>query len=209
SIFSSYYLKRILEDVGITDNKTVNQINLSNTCWGFINSTCLAFLVYNWTIAAARYTIAHDKRASHAVLAFIYLYSPAYNMALTSETAYLVELFPFAVRSRGITIFQLWGRLAGFFNQYVNPIGIANVGWNCWLGFETSGRTLEELAFSAYSSLRGHTYLTFLNSTVFEGKEIKKRQVKETEQELDHRHLGAPMKFEPAAGGETKPEGEH
>lgn len=56
--------------------------------------------------------------------------------------AFLVELFPFAVRSRGITIFQLFGRLAGFFNQYVNPIGIQNAGWKyylsyvIWLAFE-------------------------------------------------------------------------
>jgi hypothetical protein len=49
--------------------------------------------------------------------------------------AYLVELFPFTVRSRGITIFQWWGRAAGFFNQYVNPIGIANAGWKYYISY--------------------------------------------------------------------------
>jgi hypothetical protein len=84
----------------------------------------------------------------------------AYN-ALTYT--YLVEIFPYAVRSRGITIFQLFGRLAGFFNTYVNPIGLKNAGWKYYLSYvvwlvfeiffvyfmfpETSGRTLEELAF--------------------------------------------------------------
>jgi hypothetical protein len=79
---------------------------------------------------------------------------------------FLVELWPFAVRARGITIFQWWGRCAGFFNQFVNPIGIGNAGWKyylsyvIWLAFEivfvyflfpeTSGRTLEELAFCAF-----------------------------------------------------------
>lgn len=77
--------------------------------------------------------------------------------------AFLVELFPFAVRSRGITIFQLFGRGAGFFNTFVNPIGLKNATWKylisycVWLAFEivciyflwpeTSGRTLEELTF--------------------------------------------------------------
>lgn len=42
--------------------------------------------------------------------------------------AFLVELFPFHVRAKGIAIFQWWGRAAGFFNQFVNPIGIANAG---------------------------------------------------------------------------------
>jgi hypothetical protein len=45
---ASYYLKRILEDVGITDNKTVNQVNVSNTCWGLINATAMAFIVYKF-----------------------------------------------------------------------------------------------------------------------------------------------------------------
>jgi MFS family permease len=76
---------------------------------------------------------------------------------------YLVELWPFAERSRGIAYFQLWGRLSGFFTTFINPIGMKNIQWRwlifycCWLGFEnvfvyfmfpeTYGRTLEELAF--------------------------------------------------------------
>lgn len=54
---------------------------------------------------------------------------------LKGNIAFLVELFPFAVRARGITIFQLFGRLAGFFNQYVNPIGIGNAGWKYYLSY--------------------------------------------------------------------------
>lgn len=77
---------------------------------------------------------------------------------------YLVELWPYAERSRGIAYFQLWGRLAGFFTTFINPIALENIKWRwlifycCWLGFEcvfvyflfpeTFGRTLEELAFS-------------------------------------------------------------
>lgn len=44
----SYYLKRILEDVGITNNKTVNQINVANTCWGLLNGTLMPFIVYRF-----------------------------------------------------------------------------------------------------------------------------------------------------------------
>jgi MFS family permease len=78
-------------------------------------------------------------------------------------TAYMVELWPYAERSRGIAFFQLFGRLATFFTTFVNPIGLANAGWRymisycCFLAFEivfiyfffpeTFGRTLEELAF--------------------------------------------------------------
>ncbi|QRV98587.1 Sugar (and other) transporter [Ceratobasidium sp. AG-Ba] len=204
----SYYLKRILEGVGITNNRTVNQINLANTCWGFVNATFWALSVYKfkrrpmylacticlltvyvgWTTSAAIFTTRGDKAASHAVLAMIFLYSPAYNMGYNALTyTFLVELFPFTVRSKGITLFQWWGRAAGFFNQYVNPIGIANAGWKyyisycIWLLFEvcfvyfmfpeTSGRTLEELTF------------------LFEPEEVKRRQQQHAEEVL---HGGVP-----------------
>jgi hypothetical protein len=75
----------------------------------------------------------------------------------------MVEVWPFMERSRGIAIFQLFGRLAGFFTTFVNPIGLENIAWKwlvvycCWLFYEfvfvyflfpeTANRTLEELAF--------------------------------------------------------------
>ena len=75
----------------------------------------------------------------------------------------MVEIWPYMERSRGISVFQLFGRLAGFFTTFVNPIGLKNIKWRwlivycCWLCFEicfvyflfpeTADRTLEELAF--------------------------------------------------------------
>ncbi|EHL03064.1 putative Hexose transporter HXT15 [Glarea lozoyensis 74030] len=77
--------------------------------------------------------------------------------------AYLIELFPYAERSRGISIEQFFGRGASFFTNFVNPIGVDAAGWKyllMYLGLlvleiltiwffypETYGRTLEELAF--------------------------------------------------------------
>ncbi|KAK3697408.1 hypothetical protein LTR37_017470 [Vermiconidia calcicola] len=99
-----------------------------------------------------------------------------------SFPAFLVELFPYAVRSRGITVFQFFGRGASFFSTFVNPIGLDSVGWkyliaySCWLLFEviciyflwpeTQGRTLEELTF------------------LFEDKGLQERQSMATEKQL-------------------------
>ncbi|KAJ8494491.1 hypothetical protein ONZ45_g13221 [Pleurotus djamor] len=181
---TSYFLARILDNVGIHDNHTKNLINLANTCWGFLNATAFALTVarfkrrtiylicstsillifVGWTIASAQYEMTQSQGSSRAVIAFIFLYSPAYNIAYNALTyTYLVEIFPFHVRAKGISVFQWFSRAAGFFNQFVNPIGIANAGWKyyisycVWIAFEvvfiwflfpeTSGRTLEELAF--------------------------------------------------------------
>ena len=166
---TSYFLARILDNVGITDDRTQNLINLAMACWGFVSGVTLALTVpkmrrrrayltctisltlifTGWTVASARYALTNSQAASRAVIAFIFLYSPAYNIgynaltysaflfrarlpeddALTrTSAAYLVELFPFHARAKGIAVFQWWGRAAGFFNQFVNPIGINNAG---------------------------------------------------------------------------------
>lgn len=81
-------------------------------------------------------------------------------------SAYMVEIWPYAERSRGIAYFQLWGRLAGFFTTFVNPIGLQNAGWRYLISYvvflayeivfvyfvfpETFGRTLEELTFCEF-----------------------------------------------------------
>ncbi|KAI0751147.1 hexose transporter [Daedaleopsis nitida] len=200
---TSYFLARILDNVGVHDNRTKNLINLAMTCWGFVNATALALTVprmrrrtaylictvaltaifTGWTIASARYAITNSLEASHAVIAFIFLYSPCYNLAFNALTyTFLVELFPFHARAKGIAIFQWWSRAAGFFNQFVNPIGIANVGWKYYISYcvfllfevffvyflfpETSNRSLEELAF------------------LFEGEKVREEQQKRIEEQV-------------------------
>jgi len=128
-----------------------------------------------WTICMATYmksearhkidpTYPLNKVAGKLVIFFIFLYSPAYNIGFNSLTyTYLIEIFPYAERTRGLAFFQFFGRGAAFFATFVNPIGLDNIAWKwlivycCWVGFEivfiyfffpeTYNRTLEELSF--------------------------------------------------------------
>jgi hypothetical protein len=92
----SFYMKKILNLVGIMDNRTVQQFILGNTCWGFINAvpialiaprfrrrlmflicTCGTMIVYvAWTVASARFAITQATEAAIPVLVFIFVYSP-------------------------------------------------------------------------------------------------------------------------------------
>lgn len=66
--------------------------------------------------------------AAVATIAFIFLYTPAYVIRYNALTyTYLVELFPYHHRSRGITWFQFYGRGASFFATYANPVGLGNI----------------------------------------------------------------------------------
>ncbi|KAG6859180.1 hypothetical protein C0991_001158, partial [Blastosporella zonata] len=115
---------------------------------------------------------------------------------------FLVELFPYKVRAKGISVFQVFSRSAGFFNQFVNPIGIANAGWKYYISYcifllfevlfvyflfpETQGRTLEELAFCAYMfTLFYDIALTKFTPQVYEDDKVVE-QKRRVEEEIHH-----------------------
>lgn len=185
----SFYLGTILAMIGYKDSWTKTRINLGYTAWSFVNGTAIAIfsprfkrrtmfltgaigmlVVYiSWTAAMAKTQIAIEagktnKAAGITVLFFIYFYSPWYNIGNNALAyTYMVELFPYAERSRGISVEQFFVRGAGFFTTYINPIGMQNAGWKYLIMYnvmicieiltiyffypETQGRTLEELAF--------------------------------------------------------------
>ncbi|KAL2016195.1 hypothetical protein VTK56DRAFT_4084 [Thermocarpiscus australiensis] len=185
----SYYLGDLLAMMGYKDSNFIQKINVSIACWSMFCGVTVSLLVTRirrrvmyltctisllccyvaWTIAMERAQTAQqagtpNMSANVAVFFFIYAYSPCYNMGYNALTyTYMVEVWPYAERSQGISVFQLFGRLSGFFTTFVNPIGLNNVGWRylisycCWLAYEvcfvyfmfpeTFGRTLEELAF--------------------------------------------------------------
>lgn len=96
---------------------------------------------------------------------------------------YMVEIFPYQQRAKGIAVEQLTVRFAVFFNTYVNPIALDAIGWKYYIVYcvwilieiatvyllfpETHNRTLEELSF------------------MFEGKEMQDKIQKNVDKVLD------------------------
>jgi hypothetical protein len=192
-----YYLGDLLKLIGYHDSNYIQKINVSIACWSLFCGVTVSLLVTKirrrvmylactlsllccytaWTVAMQKSQTASkggtpNQAANIATMFFIYAYSPCYNMGYNALTyTYMVEIWPYAERSRGISVFQLFGRLASFFTTFVNPIGLDSVGWKylisycCWLAYEvifvyfffpeTFGRTLEELAFSKLPQFQG------------------------------------------------------
>lgn len=102
----SFYLAKILNQVGITSPRSQNVFNLGNTCWGFINAVIMALSVYRFkrrtmyltsitgilcvyimlTISAAQFANTGVKAAGTTTLVAILLYSPFYNMGFNALT---------------------------------------------------------------------------------------------------------------------------
>ncbi|KAK2010832.1 general substrate transporter [Colletotrichum eremochloae] len=224
----SYYLGDLLEMVGLTQSLVKQQINLGLSGWSLVCAFLVAMLVRTirrrvmylfctisllmcyiaWTISMERAVHAQENNydnqgASIATIFFIFMYSPCYNIGYNALTyTYLIELWPYALRSRGISLFQLFGRLANFFTTFVNPIGLANVSWRylisycCWLAFEvvfvyfmfpeTAGRTLEELAF------------------LFEDKALADQAVGAVEKVIHHEDMDTVHETKSGAAGRTE-----
>ncbi|KAF1931376.1 general substrate transporter [Didymella exigua CBS 183.55] len=180
----SQYFVPIAEKIGITSSYDQVRYNVGKESWGFLVSlvmasitprfprrkmyllcaSCLLAVYTAWTVAQARNRITQSKESGYAVLVFIFLYSPAYCIGYNALTyVYMVEIFPYYVRTKGLSWFQLFGRTAVMFGSFVNPIGLENIDWKylivyvVWLCFEivfiyiffpeTYGKTLEELHF--------------------------------------------------------------
>lgn len=76
--------------------------------------------------------------------------------------SYTVEILPYNIRAKGLTLCFIFTSLAGIFNQYVNPVGLEALAWKFYLVYvvvlvleclaiyflyvETRGPALEEIA---------------------------------------------------------------
>ncbi|KAG8216731.1 hexose transporter [Butyriboletus roseoflavus] len=179
----SYYLNKVFDQIGITGTGTQLLINgilqIWNLCWAvfaafmvnrlgrrllFLLSAGFMTLFYMaQAICFSEYAQHGSAGAGHAVIAFIFLFYAAYDIAFTPLiVSYTVEILPYHLRAKGFNLFNFVISVALIFNQYVNPIALEALGWKyylvyvCWLAcefvflwffvVETKNRTLEETA---------------------------------------------------------------
>lgn len=159
----SYYINKILDSIGITDQAEQLEINGGLSVYNWIVATAICFYVDRfgrrplflistagmlccfvaWTICSARYDISGSPGASIGVLVFIFLDYTAYGLAYNGLlVGYVVEILPFQIRAKGFAVSQISVSLALFFGNYVNPVGLQHAGWkfyilyDCWLAVE-------------------------------------------------------------------------
>ncbi|KAK9360727.1 general substrate transporter [Lipomyces starkeyi] len=171
----SYYLSRVMDSIALV-NGIINIWNwlIALTTSFFVDkvgrrplflvSTVGMLLVFaGWTAASAQFSNDKKDQTGIAVLALIFVYELFYCIALSPlPVAYSVEILPYGIRAKGMAVYVLSTKGAVFLNQFVNPIGLANIGWKYYLVYcmwlsvevaiaycffvETKGYALEEIA---------------------------------------------------------------
>ncbi|KAJ4206986.1 hypothetical protein FSOLCH5_004979 [Fusarium solani] len=192
---TSYYLTLVLNTIGITEAKDQTLINGLLQIFNWIIATFLGALMVDrlgrrflflvstagmlasyivWTGLTSYFVSSRDEAAGRAVVAFIFIFYFFYDIAWTPLLqAYPVEIFPFTLRSRGLSLTYITASTGLIVGNQVNPIAMKAIAWRyyivfcCILGLlfgiiwflfpETKGRTLEEIreVFEGESSTDG------------------------------------------------------
>lgn len=180
---TSYYLTLVLNTIGITEAKDQTLINGILQIYNWLIATFLGALMVDrlgrrplflistagmlasyiaWTGLTSFFIESRNEGAGRAVVAFIFIFYFFYDIAWTPLLqAYPVEIFPFTLRGRGLSLTYITASTGLIVGNQVNPIAMKAISWKYYIVFccilgvlffiiwflfpETKGRTLEEI----------------------------------------------------------------
>ncbi|KAH7349496.1 lactose permease [Plectosphaerella cucumerina] len=180
---TSYYLTLVLNTIGITEAKDQTLINGILQIYNWLIATFLGALMVDrlgrrplflistagmlasyiaWTGLTSYFVESRNEGAGRAVVAFIFIFYFFYDIAWTPLLqAYPVEIYPFTLRGRGLSLTYITASTGLIVGNQVNPIAMKAIAWKYYIVFccilgvlfgiiyvlfpETKGRTLEEI----------------------------------------------------------------
>lgn len=129
----------------------------------FLTSTGGMFVSYViWTGLSAHFVTTHDVTTGRVVVAFVFITFFFYAIAWAPLLqAYTVEIFPYTLRGRGVSVMYISSFVGLVLGNQVNPIAMEAIAWKYYILFccilacllviiwflfpETKGHTLEEI----------------------------------------------------------------
>ncbi|KAL1845249.1 hypothetical protein VTK73DRAFT_795 [Phialemonium thermophilum] len=186
----SYYLTLVLNTIGITKVKDQTLINgllqifnwLASTLGGallvdrvgrrplFLVSTAGMLASYIvWTGLTSHFVTSRNEETGRAVVAFIFIYYFFYDIAWTPLLqAYPVEIYPYTLRGRGLSIAYIASFVGLIVGNQVNPIAMKNIAWKYYIVFCCILAVLFVVIYFLFPETKGHTLEEI--KEVFEGK---------------------------------------
>lgn len=181
----SVYLVQVLRNIGITDPETQNLINGILQIVNYLTALGAAFYVdrfgrrFMFLLSLAGMTVAfvvwtavsakneqqdlENRGLGIAIVVMIFVFFVFYNVAMNPiPVAYLLEIMPYTLRAKSMTVMNTAQFCSIVFNGFANPIALEAIGWRyyivyavvlpvwfvvVWFTFpETKGLSLEEVA---------------------------------------------------------------
>lgn len=152
----SYYLNKVLDSIGITNETKKLQINGCLMIYNFVCSAVFAYFTtlfkrrtlfisstalmattfIIWTVLSAINQERNFKQKSLAngVLAMIFLFNLSYNLGMNGlPFLYVTEVLPYSHRAKGMNIFSVLLQLILIYNGFVNPIAMDAIEWKYYI----------------------------------------------------------------------------
>ena len=150
----SYYLKLLLEGIGITNSTTQLIINgsiqISSFCFailwalsidhigrrklfltGMVGMFCALLILTSCTgVNAPDFPV---RGLANTSVAMIFIFGAFYKMCGTTQDAYFSEIAPYGLRDKTFIIKQTCDAFANLFSGFVNPIGLDAIGWRYYI----------------------------------------------------------------------------
>ncbi|KAH7083007.1 sugar transporter [Paraphoma chrysanthemicola] len=174
----SYYLAIVLRTVGITSVTHQTLIAGLLQVWNLIFASAAALSVdrlgrrplflASASIMLVGYILVTGLSGSFAesgnpatgiaVIPFLFVFFAGYDIALTPFlTAYPCEIWPYRLRSHGLTTTWITAVVANFFNTFVNPIALESIGWKYYFVFVVVLIAMFITVYFYYPETRGYT----------------------------------------------------
>ncbi|KAM0543283.1 hypothetical protein ACHAPJ_012367 [Fusarium lateritium] len=174
----SYYLAIVLQTVGITSVTHQTLISACLQIWNLIFASGAAFSVdkagrrtlflASGGIMLVAYVIVTALSGSFAqtgssatglaVIPFLFIYYAGYDIALTPLLySYPCEIWPYSLRSRGLTSAVWFSMLSLTFNIFVNPIALEALGWKYYIVFVVILVAMNIVVYFFYPETKGYS----------------------------------------------------
>ncbi|KAH9909950.1 general substrate transporter [Xylariomycetidae sp. FL2044] len=172
----TFYLSSVLKLAGVTSEKQQFAINLGQYVVGFAaaltgicfidrlgrvpmlvggTAACAALLA---TMAGLTAGATGVVAGQNAIIAMVFLFQVAYSSTWTPLSfSYCAEVLNFTIRAKGMAFYSVFTSATGFFNQYVIPIGLADIGWRFYIVGVAWNIFMATVIFFTYVETKGLT----------------------------------------------------
>ncbi|KEZ45573.1 hypothetical protein SAPIO_CDS1910 [Scedosporium apiospermum] len=186
----SYYLTLVLNTVGITEVKDQTLINGLLQIFNWLASVFAGAMMVDrlgrrtlflassvgmlagyivWTGLTSSFVSTKSESTGRAVVALIFIYYFFYDIAFSPLLqAYTVEIFPYTLRSRGLSAMYITTFIGLIVGNQVNPIAMKAIGWKYYIVFCCLLAVLVVIVWFLFPETKGHTLEEIRE--VFEGK---------------------------------------
>lgn len=154
SSVGSYYLSILLLQAGVTDSTDRLRVNIIMSSWSLVIAVCgclmfdkigrklqsvisltgMVICFITLGVLIMKFGDGHNISGMYGAVAVMFLFTGFYSFTFTPlNSLYPPELFPYILRSTGVTLFNIFNAGWGLLASFVLPFAMNGLGWKFYI----------------------------------------------------------------------------